>query len=543
MGPNHQEIEMDPAHLEAVLESPDYDFSAKYLAVCHLHGLARAKPEKIGPKTIAGLESVFYNRSVSAQTQSYFLFKEAAGAICCVLACLPHDACARKAHDTVMGLLKRTRGHAQRAAAEALGGLPFSISGPVPKKDGETEPPVLEWKALLEETHLSCEGIPRFKGRSLVVKTAIDDQLLVIKLAGERDNPESLLQEAAWLHHLKHKGYVFPMRFHIPQIITVGGSLSFRLKDMPIPAPRGTKRHSKGFAIAFLAHPDYFRYPNEVNQKKQLNDEEFRETICRNAFLFGKLTGLGMIHTAPIPLFHNRVQGPRRDDQGRYLWQRAGRLDQWLQSCRYPNFGLSGIRDFEHLASFQGPARKIYSPMGAQLLSLFLVTGSYFRMKDSRRVGLDPGGRPVDARHLFHKPLLAEIIQGIFHHYYEGFVGKPFKGAIPINFSALAVRMVDEMGVDRYMDEILRVTDQQEMTDAVFMDFLLERHVSMEKARQMKRGAADITLYTGPHLGGFNQQISIPELIESVGTMAALCIYGRYCFETGSKEKVHDNEL
>jgi len=152
-------------------------------------------------------------------------------------------------------------------------------------------------------------------------------------------------------------------------------------------------------------------------------------------------------------------------------------------------------------------------------------------MKDPHRVGSEPDGKPVDARELFHKPLLAEIIQGIFHHYYRGFVGNPFRDALPVNFSALAERMVDEMGVDRYMEEILRVPDQQEMTDAAFMDFLLERRVSTEKARQMKRGAADIVLHTGPHLGGFNQQISIPELTQSVGTMAALCIYGRYCEE------------
>ena len=531
MGPNHSEIEMDPAHLKAVLTSPDYDFSAKYLAVCHLHGLAGARPEKIGPKTIAGLESVFYNRTVSAQTQAYFLFKEAAGALCCLLARLPHDVCARKAHDVVMGLLSQTTGHAQRAAAEALGALPFSISGPFPKKEGETRSPIMGWRAFLAETRMSCEGTPHFMGRSLVVKTTINDNLLVVKLAGEKDNPESLIQEATWLYHLRHNGYVFPVRFHIPQIMMVGGSLSFRLKDLPIQAPRGIRRHSKGFAIAFLAHPDYFRYPNEMDLKKQLGAEEFCETICRNAFLFGKLAGQGIIHTAPIPLFHNRVQGPRRDDQGRYLWQRAGRLDRWLWSCRYPNFGLSGIRDFEHLESCRGPARKVYSPMGAQLLSLFLVTGSYFRMKDSRRVGLEPDGRPVDTRQLFHKPLLTEIIQGIFRHYYNGFVGNPFKGAVPVNFSALAERMVDEMGVDRYMEEMLRVADQQEMTDAAFMDFLLERSVSMERVQQMKKGEKDVTLVTGPHLGGFNQQISIPELIESVGTMAALCIYGRYCEE------------
>jgi hypothetical protein len=152
-------------------------------------------------------------------------------------------------------------------------------------------------------------------------------------------------------------------------------------------------------------------------------------------------------------------------------------------------------------------------------------------MKDSRRVGLEPGGGPVDARGLFHKPLLVKIIQGIFHHYYSGFVGKSFNGAVPVNFSNLAERMVDEMGVDRYMEEILRVADQQEMTDNAFVDFLVERRLPMAEAMQMKKGAKDITLFTGPHLGGFNQQISIPELIESVGTMAALCIYGRYCEE------------
>ena len=230
-------------------------------------------------------------------------------------------------------------------------------------------------------------------------------------------------------------------------------------------------------------------------------------------------------------MFHNRVQGPRRDDQGLYLWQRAGRLDRWLWSCRYPNFGCSGIRDFEHLEAYRGPARKIYLPMGAQLLSLFLVTGSHFRMKDSRRVGLDPDGRPVDARGLFMKPLLKEIIQGVFHHYYSGFVGEPFKGALPISFSVLADRMVDEMGVDRFMEEILRVADQQEMTDNAFVDFLVERRVPMAEVEKIEKGAGDITLFTGPHLGGFNQQISIPELIESVGTMAALCLYGRYCKE------------
>ncbi|MCD6294510.1 MAG: SidJ-related pseudokinase [Deltaproteobacteria bacterium] len=533
---NHHNIKRELTDAETVLNHDHYDFSAKYLAVCRIHTLARARPEKIGPKTIAGLESLFYNRAVSGQTQAYFLFKEAAGALCSVLACLPHDACARKAHDAVMNMLSRTTGHAQRAAAEALGSLPFTITGTEPKQEAQREPPVISWQAFLAETRVSCEGPPRFMGRSLVVKTAGHDRLLVVKLVGEKDKPESLFHEAVWLNHLRRNKDVFPVRFHIPKTVSVRGRFLFRLMDLPIPETGRKKRHEKGFAIAFLAHPDYFCYPNEADREKQLGSEEFLETILRNAFLFGKLTGLGIIHGAPVPLFHNRVQGARRDDQGLYLWQRGGRLDQWLGSCRYPNFGCSGIRDFEHLETYRGPARKTYLPMGAQLLSLFLVTGSYFRMKDSRKVGLDPGGRPVDARGLFHKPLLVKIIQGVFHHYYSGFVGKPFKDVAPLNFSSLADRMVDEMGVDRYMEEILRVADQQEMRDDAFVDFLVERRVPMAEAVQMKKGARDITLCTGPHLGGFNQQISIPELIESVGTMAALCLYGRYCEEKQNEE-------
>ena len=531
MGFSHQEIETDPARPTTVLAGGNYDFSAKYLMVCHLNELAVKRPEKIDPETIAALENVFYDPSVSGQTQAYFLFREAAGAICAILARLPHNGCSLKAHDAFMNLLGRTTGHGQRAAAEALGSLPFTISGTPPEPEKRREPPAIDWRTFLKETRISCEGIPRFLGRSLVVKTAAKDRLLVVKLAGETDNPESLLQETAWLRHLGDCRDAFSVKFHIPKPLRVQKGSLFRLPELPVPFPPTKNRHPKGYAVSFLAHPDYFRYPNETDPKKQLDPETFLETIRRNAFLFGRLAGLGIIHEAPVPLFHNRVQGPRRDDGGVYLWQQGGRLDQWLHSCRYPNFGCSGIRDFEHLAAFRGPARKAYSSMGAQLLSLFLVAGSYFRMKDSRKVGLEPDGRPVDVRALFDKPLLMKILESVFHHYYQGFVGMSFKGTPPLDFSHLADRMVDEMGVDRYMEEILRVADQREMTDQGFVDFLLRRRIPKVTAMQMKRGLNDITLYTGPHLGGFNQRISLPELIESVGTFVALCIYGRYCKE------------
>jgi hypothetical protein len=43
----------------------------------------------------------------------------------------------------------------------------------------------------------------------------------------------------------------------------------------------------------------------------------------------------------------------------------------------------------------------------------------------------------------------------------------------------------------------------------------------------LKKGIKDIVVLTGPHLGTFNERISLPELVESVETMAALCITGR----------------
>jgi hypothetical protein len=42
------------------------------------------------------------------------------------------------------------------------------------------------------------------------------------------------------------------------------------------------------------------------------------------------------------------------------------------------------------------------------------------------------------------------------------------------------------------------------------------------------QGQADLILQTGPHLGGFNQAISLPELIRSTGAAAADCVARRF---------------
>ena len=86
----------------------------------------------------------------------------------------------------------------------------------------------------------------------------------------------------------------------------------------------------------------------------------------RAALLLGWLAGRGIVHEAAIPLFHNRVQRDRREDGGVYDWRLPGRLDRWLASALHPNFGLSGLRDFEHLASLERTSRLYRTMPGRQ---------------------------------------------------------------------------------------------------------------------------------------------------------------------------------
>ena len=134
----------------------------------------------------------------------------------------------------------------------------------------------------------------------------------------------------------------------------------------------------------------------------------------------------------------------------------------------------------------------------------------------------------MDARDLFDRDLLEDLILGIFLHFYEGFVGAGYNGDLPFDVAGLADRMMDEMGVDRHMEELLRVTDQERMTDDEFKTFLRDRGVSEHRVQTLNRTEEEISMITGPHLGAFNSGISLPELIDFVETATALCMLGRY---------------
>ncbi len=513
--------------LEAALGGGELDFAGAYLALRSLHDLIVSNPWVACSKTVEALTEVLKNTRYAPQTQSFFLYREAAQALVSVLVRRADPPFIAEALTALKDVLAATDGSAHRASTEALGSLPVAVKGPNVDDQPVESVPSVTWGDISAKIDIRADVSPRSVGRTLVVPINGGDNILAVKIAHGEEDHRAITREVTWMEYLRRADYSLSLRFHVPMPVKVRGSYVFRLEDGPCAVSEGGNG-SRACAMGYIADKDYFTYPNDHRPRKQLGPDAFREVICRNAWLFGRLACHGVVHAAPIPLFHNRVQRDRRADGGLYEWHRGGRLDRWLHSCAFPNFGPTGIRDFEHFTSFNGPGRQLYLHIGTQILSLLLATGSYFRNKDAARVGFDESGNPVDARDLFDRLLLQQLIREIFLSYYHGFTEHTYCGTPPFHFESLADRMVDTMGVDRHMEEILRAADQENMTDSAFRVFLQERGYSEAEAKAFKKGAQDIVVYTGPHLGGFNERISVPELIDAIGAMSALCIAGKY---------------
>ncbi|HSO19251.1 MAG TPA: SidJ-related pseudokinase, partial [Desulfosarcina sp.] len=381
---------------EDALADPRFDFIATYHAVADLRSLAKRAPGVLDDRTLGALSRLLRSDAFANVRQAYFLFREAASVMTDMAVAAGRHGQGSRVLACLAGLLRKTRGSAHRGIAEALGSLPVGVAGPEPANVHVSSPPAIAWTTLLAAGRLRPTGRPRYIGRSLVVRTAPRNRLLVVKLAKRDDDASGLAREIAWMTRLKQPAWVLDRRFHIPDPLVFGKRPLFRVRDLPLPPPTDHDRHPEGLAIAYVAHPDYFVYPNQ----RGVPGETALEVLGRNAYLMGCLTGRGVIHDAVIPLFHNRTQRLRRDDQGRYQWYRAGRLDRWLDSCAYPNLGLSGLRDFEHLAAVSCRGRRLYRHIGTHLLSLLLVAGSHFRSREGGSGGLDADGRPMDTRDL-----------------------------------------------------------------------------------------------------------------------------------------------
>jgi hypothetical protein len=527
-----------PVH-RAVAEhrDPPVAYAERIWALFHLSDQVQEASESLGPNVVTLLGRLLQEPRLGTKRQDLFLARKAAEVLVAVTGA-PRAELARGAWSALMDTLAVTRGLAHRGTAETLGALPcldgVTLRPPVPAAGGGTP---VAWSNLVARAGLGPSFRLRCQGRSLVAGNG--GRALVVKMARADQDPEELAREAAWMEALDGERRRFGCRFEIPEPLRFDGGHLLRPKGLPDPAPDPGALHPEGWAIAYLAPADYFAYPNDSISGLLPAPEAFVEIMARAALLFGALAAAGIVHEAPIPLFHNRVQRHRRRDAGRYEWFRGGRLDRWLASCAYPNWGPTGLRDFEHLVAFSGPPLHFYRHLGNHFLSLLLVAGSYFRARDSRRVGHLPGGEPVDARDLFDANLLIRVIEEIFRGYYRGFVGRPMQGAAPLDAGALAGRMIEEMGVDRHMEEVLRAADQNAMTRAEFENFLRRRGFPASRIATLRQGEGDLTVPTGPHLGGFNQPISLPELITAVETMAAACIAGRHRRHAGLAKGDH----
>lgn len=509
------------------------DFTGSYLAVRRIAELAETRPEAVAGQTVDALGLMLAEARHAEKTQAPVLYRDAAAVLAGLTGPGRDPGLAARSLRALERALAAP-GRPRMAAAEALGCLPLDLQGHEPEVTETASPPSTRLGDVMRAGEARADGPPPvFRGRTLVLE-AEGDRLLAVKLLRQGEDPHGLALEAAWMEALAPLAATFPERCEIPRPLRFSGSAVIAVPDAPEP-PSGRAAHGRQ-ALAYLCPRDYFAYPNDTAPSGRgpfLDGPDFVRAMARSARLLGSLAGAGIIHEAAIPLFHNRVQRQRRQDAGLYDWRRLGRLDRWLESARHPNFGLSGPRDFEHLAAYRGPSSLLYKALGDHFLSLALVAGSYFRFKDPARVGLEANGQAVDARDLFDPELLAEVLDHVFDGYYAGFGGRPRTGPRPFDAAALAGRMIEEMGQDRHMVEMLRVADQEAMTDEAFRDFLVSRGMSVEEAAGLERGAGDVSLATGPHLGEFNGRVSLPELCEFAACAAAACVAGRHFGRSG----------
>ena len=309
------------------------------------------------------------------------------------------------------------------------------------------------------------------KGRTLTAN--LGKGYLAIKLGARSGDGDKLLIESIIQNYLDRHGMDLNLSSRFPHPIRTEkcGCNPFRLRGIPSDIKKDLKLSSDPLAICYLADDDYFRYLNDPS----LTVDEMGEGLALCSRDLAKLTARGVIHTALIPLFHNREQINTRTDQGVYRWwaKVAGRLDRWRESCLFPNLRLSGLADFEHVE-----IRAATSPqdmqhlIGDQLLSISLVLGSCFR----NRVEFD-------------QKAISKILEDCFLTYYHEFTDTDSPIADCIDWDLLAFRMSEEMGEDKYMNAIIRGAGLH---------------------------GENVKVSTGPHLGLFNGPFPVPELIRAI---------------------------
>ncbi len=525
------EKESTRIQVEHQLLNQKVGFSAAFLAVQYLYSSIQQAPGLITRQTITALLSLIHSRRLDTKKQSYFLYKEACFALIHIALDKTHPL-ANLCISNLQESLFKNSGRKQRAISEALGSLPLNIAGP------DIHPPMAHDRiAVSFDTLLHHCGNPdalslQWHGRTLRFKLD-SGQIGCIKFANSLKNAADLMAETQWLIFLRDNPPCSQSRFDIPKPVLIHNRSLFKLTCLPDFILKNHRITKEYLAIAFLTGKDYFHYPNEpclFNDPK----ESVEEIFYRNAWLLGKLTSNGIIHTALIPLFHNRIQRSRRNDQGVYNWEQGGRLDKWLESSQYPNFSKSGLRDFEHLISIK-TTKRLHHFIGEHILAFTLVAGSYFRNQAPDKKGVDQDGHPIDTRNLFDPPLFLDLVRTIIKSYYQALTGLSLKNTSHFLTHDLIDNLIENMGIDHHMEETLRIQDQKDMDSNEFDNYLTSRGCTDVQVTAFIKGSQDITLNTGPHLGGFNQPISVPKLIDLLFCLSSLCISDRYIMENGLK--------
>lgn len=257
----------------------------------------------------------------------------------------------------------------------------------------------------------------RRMGRTLVA--SFGNGCVAIKLCRETGDKKNLLVEARMQKFLR--GYGISSHLPVPQ----GGLI--KIYGLP-PALRSALGISElePHGICYTAKRDYFVYLGDP----QLSTEELRKGMISCAHDLAHLARNGFIHTSLIPLSHRKGHDRSHDV---YCWSRklAGRLEDWQDSCRYPNLRLSGIADFEHIKVYEKiSSQELFEHAGQHLLSMSLVLGSYFRSRGS-----------------FDRNALSSLLKGSFNEYYCAFTSQKTSTLdCCIAWEDLADRMAEEMG-------------------------------------------------------------------------------------------------
>jgi len=504
-----------------ILRHRGESYISHFLTVKDIRQIVDKVPARIDSHLVELLEKILRDRRHDRERLSIFLFRECAEVLANI-AIKGRDGIRERAYNILKSFSRGLLNTRSLPCSMALGMFPCNIntySRAYPAEEIKGRPYPLPERGLLlkrvlgreERKHLSC----RWMGRSCVY--VCKEKVVVFKVAKNPQDVEFLKREVIWMHHLRDMGLP---SLRPPMPVEIKGHFVFSSPEGIMPF------------ICFVVDRDYFIYPNGNGLNNTLPQwEEFLKIIGRGSYLLGLLAGKGIIHTSPIPLFHNRIQAERRNDRGIYLWERGGRLDRWLSSCMYPNIGKSGIRDLEHLEFYQGNQRDLFRHLGNHILSMILILGSYFRMKDPTKMGYEKDGSPCDVRHLFSHQKMKEGVIRIIKKYFHGFVGEEVRDINFDHITQFVQKLIEEMGVDRHMQEFLRTQDQEQMSEKEFKEFLLSHGYGEEEITNISKGERDIPLTTGPHLGEFNGRISIPEVIPFVAGVAGMNISSRYLKE------------